>query len=377
MPKGAHFLGVVVHLWLFCEIPFRQGLDATSDPPAQSQSKLKRAPETRVREKNQMINSTPFAARTMLRAAITAGIVSVMAASSAWAECKHSKWGAEDEIGSANLVTPERTAAAAKLIKLGKSQSLGIVIDSTTPAFAPRGLSIQVVQPNQQGGKRLSQFGYNATYNDDIGQLWFGIGSQIDGLGHLAEDGMYYNCNDEKDFAVLTGLTKMGTHGIPPLVGRGIVINMAKHFGKEFLEAGHAFGADDVKAAAAAQDVEIREGDVVLLHTGWTDAKLKSAPTEWVSGEPGILPDAAEYLASMNVMAVGADTWGVDVVPAPEGGKVFYSHVILLRDHGIYILETMDTGRLVEQDVNEFMFVLGQAKVRGTVQMIINPIALW
>ncbi|MFT6885364.1 MAG: hypothetical protein ACJAWZ_001562, partial [Paracoccaceae bacterium] len=133
-----------------------------------------------------MINSTPFAARTMLRAAITAGIVSVMAASSAWAECKHSKWGAEDEIGSANLVTPERTAAAAKLIKLGKSQSLGIVIDSTTPAFAPRGLSIQVVQPNQQGGKRLSQFGYNATYNDDIGQLWFGIGSQIDGLGHLA-----------------------------------------------------------------------------------------------------------------------------------------------------------------------------------------------
>ncbi len=79
----------------------------------------------------------------------------------------------------------------------------------------------------------------------------------------------------------------------------------------------------------------------------------------------------------LNVLAVGADTCGVHVVPAPEGGKVFYSHVILLRDHGIYILETMDTGRLVEQDVNEFMFVLGQAKVRGTVQMIINPVALW
>jgi kynurenine formamidase len=324
-----------------------------------------------------MTIATPLAARSIMRIAMSAAIASVMAGAAFAAECTPSKWGADDEIGSANLVTPERVAAAAALVKQGKSVGLGIVIDHTTPAFAPRALSIQVVQPNQQGGQRLTGFGYNATYNDDVAQLWFGIGSQIDGLGHLAEDGIYYNCNDEKDFAKLTGLTKMGVHAIPPLVGRGIVINMAKHFGKEYLDGGFAFGADDVKAAAAAQSIEIREGDVVLLHTGWTDAKLASAPAEWVSMEPGILPDAAEYLASMNVMAVGADTWGLDVVPAPEGGKVFYGHVVLLRDHGIYILETMDTGRLVEQDVNEFMFVLGQAKVRGTVQMIINPVALW
>ena len=187
-----------------------------------------------------MTISTPLAARKALRLAMSAGVASVMAASAAWADCQHSKWGAEDEIGSANLVTPERTAAAAKLIKQGKSQALGIVIDNTTPAFPPRGLSIQVVQPNQQGGQRLSGFGYEGTYNDDIGQLWFGIGSQIDGLGHLAEDGMYYNCNDEKDFAALTGLKKMGTHAIPPLVGRGVLINMAKHFGKDYLEGGQA-----------------------------------------------------------------------------------------------------------------------------------------
>ena len=132
-----------------------------------------------------------------------------------------------------------------------------------------------------------------------------------------------------------------------------------------------------MKAAAKAQGVEIREGDVVLFHTGWIDGKLESAPAEWGSGEPGILPDAAEYLASLNVMAVGADTWGLDVIPAPEGGKVFYGHVVLLRDNGIYILETMDTGPLVRAGVTEFMFVLGQARIRGTVQMIINPVALW
>jgi len=313
----------------------------------------------------------------MLRALTVGALLGVNASAVAAQDCTPSKWGPDDEIGSANLVTPERVRAAASLVRQGRSQALGIVIDSSTPAFAPRGLSLQVVQPNQQGGQRLTDFGYDAVYNDDVAHLWFGIGSQIDGLGHLAEDGIYYNCNDEKDFANLTGLTRLGVHNVPPLIGRGVVIDMAAHFGEPFLPAGRGFGADAVKAAAAEQGVEIRTGDVVLLHTGWTDAKLDSAPEEWVNGEPGILPDAAEYLASLDVMAVGADTWGVDVVPPPEGGKVFYGHVILLRDHGIYLLETMNTGALVRQSVNEFMFVLGQARVRGTVQMIVNPVAMW
>ncbi|MEH6546975.1 MAG: cyclase family protein [Sneathiella sp.] len=291
------------------------------------------------------------------------------------ADCKPSQWGADDEIGSANLVTPERTLAASKLIKQGKSVPLGIVIDGSTPAFPPRGLSLQVVQPNQQGGQRL--FAYNGSYNDDLIQLWLGIGSQLDGLGHLGQDGMYYNCNDEKDFAALTGLKKMGTHNVPPLVGRGVVLNMAKHFGMESLPAGKFFTAADIQAASKAQGVEIREGDIVLFYTGWTDAKLESDPVAWASGEPGTSEDAAEWLASKNVMAVGADTWGVDVVPPEKEGRPFYGHVILLKEHGIYILETMNTGPLVRDGVTEFMFVLGQPRIRGTVQMIINPVALY
>ena len=85
---------------------------------------------------------------------------------------------------------------------------------------------------------------------------------------------MYYNCNAGADFAALTGLKKLGVHSIPPLVGRGVLIDMTKHFGVEALEGGQAFTADDIKAAAQAQGVEVREGDVVLFHTGWTDAKL-------------------------------------------------------------------------------------------------------
>ena len=72
-----------------------------------------------------------------------------------------------------------------------------------------------------------------------------------------------------------------------------------------------------------------------------------------------------------------ADTWAVDVVPGVKGDKVFYGHTILIKQHGIYILEVMNTGRLAKESVHEFMFVLGQARIKGTVQMIINPVAMW
>ena len=96
--------------------------------------------------------------------------------------CKHSEWGPDDEAGAANRVTAASVLEAAKLIRTGKTYSLGIVVDSTTPAFSPRSLSVTVVQPNQQGG--AAPFG-DMNYNDDIFMGWLGIGSQLDGLGHL------------------------------------------------------------------------------------------------------------------------------------------------------------------------------------------------
>lgn len=302
----------------------------------------------------------------------------VLGATASFAQdCAPSKWGADDTIGSANLVTPERTLEAAKLIKQGKSMPLGITIGPDTPAFPPRSLNLQVVQPNQQGGQKLSSFGYEGNYNDDILQTWIGIGSQLDGLGHLGEGGHYYNCLDEKEISAITGLTKLGTHDVPPLVGRAVIIDMAKYLGKEVMEAGEHFGSTEIKAAAEAQGVTMGEGDIILFHTGWTEGMLESDPMLWGSAEPGLTNEGAVYLASLNPMAVGADTWGLDAIPAAEGDKVFYGHVTLLKDNGIYILETMNVGPLLRDGVNEFMFVLGQPRIKGTVQAMVNPVALY
>lgn len=186
--------------------------------------------------------------------------------------CEPSKWGAEDEIGAANYVSPEQVLMAVKLVKKGESHPLGIVIDQQTPAFPPRSFSLQVVQPGQHNGRSLlPEFGWDIVYNDDQAQLWFGIGPQLDGLGHMGEAGTYYNCNKAVDFIDISGLKKLGTHNVPPLVGRGVLLDMARFYGVETIPAGRGISSADIKAAAIAQRVEIRQGDVVLLHTGWTD----------------------------------------------------------------------------------------------------------
>ena len=291
-------------------------------------------------------------------------------------ECVPSPWGADDQIGSANRVTPERTAAAAKLVKKGISHPLGIVIEPGMPAYPPRYTQLQVVQPNQQFNADLG-VGWEASSNDDVLQMWLGTGPQLDGLGHMGEAGEFYNCNQGKDFSIITGLTKLDISGIPPMVGRGVMIDIAKQMGVDSLQAGQPITSDDIKAAMKSQGVTVGEGDVVLLHTGYIDATLKQNPSLWAGSIPGITNEASVFLAGLKPMAVGADTWGLGAVPPRAGDKIFYDHVVLLKQHGIYILETMNTGRLADDGVHEFMFVLGQARLKGAVQMIINPVAMW
>jgi kynurenine formamidase len=310
-------------------------------------------------------------ARTGLSLAL---IVATSAVSAA--ECVPSPWGADDQIGAANRVSPERTVAAAKLVKQGISHPLGIVIEPGMPAYPPRYTELQVVQPNQQFNADLG-VGWEASSNDDVLQMWLGTGPQLDGLGHMGEAGEFYNCNQGKDFSIITGLTKLDISGIPPMVGRGVMIDIAKQMGVDSLQAGHPITSDDIKAAMKSQGVTVGEGDVVLLHTGYTDATLKQNPSLWAGSIPGITNEASIFLAGLKPMAVGADTWGLGAVPPRAGDKIFYDHVVLLKQHGIYILETMNTGRLADEGVHEFMFVLGQARLKGAVQMIINPVAMW
>ena len=283
-----------------------------------------------------------------------------------------SEHGAEDTLGAINHLSAEKVVQAAKLVKTGKTYPLGVVTGWETPAYPPRHYSITIIQPGQDNGPTM---GANlATGNDDLLHTWMGIGSQIDGLGHMGINHVYYNGHKAADFVTTKGLTALSIDKLPPMVGRGVLLDMTRHFGQNPLPPGTAFNEAEIKAQAEAQGVAIGKGDIVLFHTGWLG--VADDAVQFMAGEPGLGLGGAKYLAGLDVVAVGADSWGVEAVPGEDADLVFPVHPELLAKNGIYILENMNVGALAADEGWEFLFVLGQPRFEGAVQAVINPVAI-
>jgi kynurenine formamidase len=284
-----------------------------------------------------------------------------------------SKYGADDTLGAINELSPEGVLEAVKLVKTGKTYALGVETGRKTPVYGTRSFELFAVASGDGTG---SSFGANrSTFNDDWMLTWLGIGTQIDGLGHLGIDHVYYNGNRVEDFWHPTGLTKFATHELPPIVTRGVLLDLAGLRGVERLDGGTPIHRADLQAAEKRQGLRVRRGDVVILNTGW-QSLAEVDPTKFLSEEPGLDVDGAEYLASLGVVAVGADTVGLEVLPNPNPELIFPVHQLLLAKNGIYILENIRTEELVADGVSEFLFVLGQPRFVGAVQMVINPVAI-
>jgi len=307
-------------------------------------------------------------------------ILSVMLATAAPAAVSHagddwypSKYGADDTLGAINELSPEGVLAAVKLVKKGKTYALGVETGRETPAFGSRSYQLFAVASGDGSGSTMGR--NRGTYNDDWMTTWLGIGTQIDGLGHFGIDHRYYNGAPVAEIWRPEGLAKFGTHLLPPIVTRGVLLDLAGSKGRKLLDAGTPIGRAEIEAAAKRQGVRPGRGDVVILHTGW-QSLADSDTDRFISGEPGLVEDGAEYLAGLGVVAVGADTWGVDAFPNPDPEVVFPCHQILLAKHGVYILENIRTAELLADEAWEFLFVLGQPRFVGAVQMVVNPIAI-
>lgn len=284
-----------------------------------------------------------------------------------------SKYGAEDTLGAINNLSAAKVIQAAKLVTTGKSYPLGVETGPTSPAYPPRSYSMTILQLDDGTGTPL---GINkATGNDDLMNLWMGIGSQIDGLGHMGINHVYYNGNHASDFVTPKGLTKLSIDKLPPIVSRGVLLDMAAHTGQDIVPAGTPINSADIKAMAKAAGVTIEAGDVVLFHTGWLNV-METDAEKFMASQPGLGLDGAKYLASLDITAVGADNWALEVLPSENPLQAFPVHPELLAKNGIYILENMDTRALAADGVAEFLFVLGQPRFVGAVQAVINPVAI-
>ena len=173
------------------------------------------------------------------------------------------------------------------------------------------------------------------------------------------------------------GAIKYGIHTLPPIVGRGVLLDMAAAAGVSRLSERAIFESAELRAAAKRQGTEIRKGDVVLLHTGWLGVADEDGE-KFLSETPGIGVDGATWLADQDVVAVGADTWAIEGWPTNDKLPDHFLpvHELLLVKRGIHILENIKTDELAADKVYEFFFMLAAPRFVGALQSPVHPVAV-
>lgn len=283
-------------------------------------------------------------------------------------------YGAKDEIGAANLITPELVLQSLKLVKKGITVPLAVPVDKHLPAYRHRSFYLYNIQPGEQAGKTLGPNKFSL--NDELVNGWTGVGTQLNGIGHIGIDNVYYNGNKAIDFVTVEGVKKLGIEKVPPIVTRAVVLDMTTYYGKPIVPGNTEFTVADIKAVLKNQGINIRKGDVVLFNTGWLELIGKDNK-QFLEVEPGIGMEAAKWLADIGIVAFGGDTWASEIYPNPKTDEEFPINQYMLAIKGIYNLELIDTRPLVKEKVWEFLFVLGQPLYVGSTQVNINPVAIY
>lgn len=198
-------------------------------------------------------------------------------------------------------------------------------------------------------------------------------GTHIDALCHQAYGGrLHGGVPVTARVQTSTGFTALGIDTVAPLVGRGVLLDVAGALGMARLPAGYAVSADELERAAAG--VELRPGDVVLVRLG-SGALWADRPAYEAAG--GVSAEGSRWLAERRPLAVGADNLAWDVVgePDPDLGSL-PGHTILIVQEGIHIIESLYLEELAADGVREFGFVCLPLKVRGGTGSPVRPVAL-
>jgi kynurenine formamidase len=290
-----------------------------------------------------------------------------------------SRWGAADRVGTLNHITPERVAAAARLIKLGKIIDLGLSISSKgiQPSGGPRNNPIHIMSITP-----LDKLSPDAIYADDYIIMPLQSVTQWDGLAHVGYDGLLFNGVAADTVTTLNGSLELSIHqiAVKGVASRGVLLDIARLKGVDRLPRGYAIEPAELEAAEAQQGVKVGPGDILLVRTGWLRHFLHdNSPAVYWDGEPGLSLNCAAWLHAREVAAVCSDNWGVEV-SNPEARAGLPLHNVLIRDMGMTLGEIFDLEALTEDcqadGVWEFFFTAPPLKVIGGVGTPITPLAI-
>jgi kynurenine formamidase len=294
-----------------------------------------------------------------------------------------SPWGPDDEIGTLNMMTDDSKLAVLARIHSGESYDLSVDYFVGMPSFhslgdpgyqywlthTPHGTVVD--NPNGMG-KAMNE---KVSYTGDAISMYTHMGTHIDALNHFGLNGKIWNGYTPERHLGDKGWKKTGAETIPPIIARGVLIDIAGYKGYENIKDNYRINADDVKGALRKQGITIQRGDVVLFRTG--QARFYENADQYLHDYPGISLDAVKWLVEeQNIMLLGADNLSLEAFPPETEDNWVPVHTYLLAEKGVMFIEQMFLEDLAEDKVYEFAFIAASLKLRGASGSPMRPIAI-
>ncbi len=298
-------------------------------------------------------------------------------------EVGRSPWGSQDEIGRLNLMTPDSRAAVLARVSGGAAYDLSVEYFIGMPSWqaagdphyrfwmthTPHGT---VIDDPLSLGETMNE---HVSYTGAAISLYTHMGTHIDALGHFGLDGEIWNGFRAREHLGDRGWKVAGAETIPPIVARGVLIDVAAARGVDMLPAGYRVTRDDLIQALDRQDVQLQEGDVALVRTG--RMRLYEDAEAYMANPPGLGMSAARFLVEEGgAMIVGADNLSFEAFPSEVEANYVPVHTYLLAQQGTPILELVYLEELSRDGIYEFAFIGGSLKLRGSDAAPIRPIAI-
>lgn len=285
-------------------------------------------------------------------------------------------WGPNDEIGALNAITDQKVLAALRIPKQGKVYDLGVLYDRGSfqwPGHSPAEVMAFRTPEGLNRQKDLDFIkGHTTRWHSAAVFINDNVGTQVDSLCHITtgEDNHWYNGYKEADWGGNWGPRKACADKVPPIITRGVLIDVAGFKGQVPLPSEYEIGPDELKAALARQGVDVQPGDAVFIRTGilsqWGEYghdKAKLAPHD----SAGINLAAAKWLVEeKGAVLIGADTSGMECTgKCWKPGQFYPAHVYMLVEQGVFIGEFHYLEELARDKVYEFLYMNATNKIRG------------
>lgn len=301
------------------------------------------------------------------------------------------RWGPEDEKGTLNLVTSEMIADAAKLVRTGKPITMALPYDDAGPQTGNLGRFNPIHLMIRDGADVVAGTSVRDFYGgvdkhfrgtDDIIIMPLQSGTQWDSFGHVVFEGKIYNGYGAEWVSSKGALKGDVANGAGGMVGRGVLLDIPRALGVDWLEPGHAVGAEDLDRAAAHANVEVGPGDFVFVRTGaMSAARSTGAWGDYAGGDaPGLGLDSVDWIGDRDLAAVATDTWGLEVRPNETPDVAQPLHIVLIVYMGLWVGEIFDLDPIADDcavdGVYEFMFCGPPLPFTRAVGSPLNPMAI-